>query len=359
MSANHRIIVVLMCCVLHFAAHAQGSHWQYDAYAYQYDMTVYYSLEYEFEDVTDLSSFEVAALCGEECRGIGEVQTVSKSDGSSVSYGYMRIRSNQAKGEEISFMAYNKMLDAESHVNETLTFTDDALAGMPSSPVKLTFRDERPVTVTVIDCSREYYDANPVFEFTVDGPDLKGSPEIVCEATEASPVGDYPIVITKGSVTNYNVTLVGGKLTVTKAPLTISGGKYTIVQGDELPVFVPVYSGFKNDETEEVMTKPPTLTTEATSASAPGVYDIIVADAEAPNYEIAYVNGSLTILPPDMMKGDVNIDGVVDILDVVATINIMAGKTGFYSLEAADANSDGEVNIVDVTTIINIIAQKY
>ncbi len=53
------------------------------------------------------------------------------------------------------------------------------------------------VTVTAKSYTREYGDANPVFEFTSEGADLEGSPEIICEATATSPVGEYPIIIPK------------------------------------------------------------------------------------------------------------------------------------------------------------------
>ncbi len=163
----------------------------------------------------------------------------------------------------------------------------------------LTITDADPITVTVKSVSREYGEANPTFEYTVAGGTLDGTPEISCAATEKSDVGTYDITIAKGSVKNYNVTFIGGKLTVTKAPLTISGGTYSMKQGDPLPAFAAVYSGFKNGETSAVLSKQPTLTTTATSASAPGTYDVNVSGAEAKNYDISYKKGTLTITDAD------------------------------------------------------------
>ena len=164
---------------------------------------------------------------------------------------------------------------------------------------KLTITDADPITVAVKSVSREYGDANPTFEYTVQGGTLDGKPEISCTATAKSDVGTYDITIAKGSVKNYNVTFVGGKLTVTKAPLTISGGTYSMKQGETLPTFKATYSGFKNGETSTVLTKQPTLTTTATSASAPGTYDVTVSGAEAKNYDITYMKGTLTIMQAD------------------------------------------------------------
>ena len=159
----------------------------------------------------------------------------------------------------------------------------------------LTIVEADPVTITANSYSREYGDANPVFEYTLEGAALDGKPEIVCKATETSPVGTYDIVVKQGTVKNYNVSYVAGTLTVTKAPLTVKAGDYTMKQGDALPEFIASYEGFKNYETEAVLTKQPTMTTTATSESEPGEYDVFVSDAEAENYNISFVSGKLIV----------------------------------------------------------------
>ena len=152
------------------------------------------------------------------------------------------------------------------------------------------------VTLTAKSYSRVYGDANPTFEYTVtSGSITSGTPTITCSATATSPVGTYDIVIAKGTVSNSNVELVKGTLTITKAPLTISAGNYNKVEGEENPTFKATYSGFKNNETEAVLTKKPTLTCEATKDSKPGSYKIEVSGAEAQNYDISYISGLLTI----------------------------------------------------------------
>ena len=54
------------------------------------------------------------------------------------------------------------------------------------------------------------------------------------------------------------------------------------------------------------------------------------------------------------LKGDVNLDGKVDISDVVAVINTMAGDTTFK--DTSDVNEDEKTDISDVVSIINIMA---
>jgi len=164
---------------------------------------------------------------------------------------------------------------------------------------KLTIVDADALFVRAKSYTIKYGDELPTFEFTSEGATIEGTPTISCEATSASPVGTYPIVITKGSVTHYNTTFVNGTLTIEKAPLKITAKSYTIKQGEELPTFEATYEGFKNNETSTVLTKQPAITTTATSASEPGEYEIIISGAEAKNYEISYVKGKLTIAKAD------------------------------------------------------------
>ena len=63
-----------------------------------------------------------------------------------------------------------------------------------------------------------------------------------------------------------------------------------------------------------------------------------------------YVGGEFALY----QKGDVNLDGKIDISDIVAIINTMAGNPQFkYS---ADVNGDESIDISDVVAVINIMA---
>ena len=61
------------------------------------------------------------------------------------------------------------------------------------------------------------------------------------------------------------------------------------------------------------------------------------------------------LLSESTIPGDVNKDGIVDISDIVATINHISGSQSF---DSADVNNDGAVDISDIVSIINIIATK-
>lgn len=191
-------------------------------------------------------------------------------------------------------------------------------ATMPAHDVTVTgtFTIVDPVTITAKSYCRKYGEANPTFEYTSSGATLSGKPSISCSATATSPVGEYEIVASKGTVTNYNVTYVNGKLTITKAPLTITVKSYSIKQGEALPAFEAEYSGFKNSETSSVLTTQPTITTSATSASEPGTYDIVVSGASATNYDITYVKGTLTITPNSTGILEISAENPIDVYNM-------------------------------------------
>ena len=56
------------------------------------------------------------------------------------------------------------------------------------------------------------------------------------------------------------------------------------------------------------------------------------------------------------LRGDVDGDGNVNIVDVTALINyLLGGSASYINLTAADCNTDGSVNITDVTALINYL----
>ena len=174
---------------------------------------------------------------------------------------------------------------------------------------RLTVTDADAVVVRAKSYSRVYGDANPVFEFEIEGTVLDGTPEIVCSADKSSQVGSYTIEVRQGSIKNYNVHFENGSLAITKASLTISAGNYTKKQGDAMPEFKANYTGFKNGEDESVLTKRPTFETTATVESAPGEYPITVSGVEADNYEVkSYIAGTLTVLKRELKKQTITWD---------------------------------------------------
>ena len=68
------------------------------------------------------------------------------------------------------------------------------------------------------------------------------------------------------------------------------------------------------------------------------------------------ISSSVTVVDAPVTnagKGDVNLDGIVNVQDIVVLINHIFGSTpNKFSFANADANGDGIINVVDVSTIV-------
>lgn len=156
--------------------------------------------------------------------------------------------------------------------------------------------ESKSLKLIVNRCEREYGEDNPTFTYTAEGGAFTGEPEITCEATKTSPVGIYPINISKGSIDfDGKITFVNANLSVIRATLTITADDKTMTEGDDMPELTVTYTGFKNNETEDVLIRKPTLSTTGSSLNGPGTYPIYVSGAYAENYLFIYVDGKLTI----------------------------------------------------------------
>ena len=87
------------------------------------------------------------------------------------------------------------------------------------------------------------------------------------------------------------------KFSIAKAALTIAADDKEREEGEENPTLTATYTGFVNGENKSVLTTLPTLKTTATKESTPGDYPITASGAEAANYAITYMDGTLTVHP--------------------------------------------------------------
>lgn len=94
------------------------------------------------------------------------------------------------------------------------------------------------------------------------------------------------------------------------------------------------------------------LGVEADAASACGNYAISAKDF-GPKTAFVYDGGTPE---PQVLRGDVDMDGKVGIADVTALIDyILGGDDTGISLEASDVDMDGKIGIADVTALIDYI----
>ncbi|MBB5319111.1 MBG domain-containing protein [Tunturibacter empetritectus] len=163
-----------------------------------------------------------------------------------------------------------------------------------------------PITVTVINVSRQYGQSNPPFNSTtlgvlngntVSGGTINGDILTIAyssPATVTSPAGTYPInaTITGANAGNYAVIVTPGTLTVTQAILTITVANATRIYGAANPVFTSTVSGALNGDT---FTN--SYSTTATVASPVGSYPIndTVGGPASSNYTIQVTPGTLAI----------------------------------------------------------------
>ena len=200
---------------------------------------------------------------------------------------------------------------------------------------------------------------------------------------------DYLIINLEGDSKveskEQNGLLLGGNTQISGAgTLNVKGASHGIqVGGDELtdPISLSIdnttmnvegfYSGFCG--TEEVCANSLDINNSAVTAKAQhhsGIWkfsggitltDCQITEPAGATYDSGTVmNGeaeALTVVispAATHLKGDVNLDGKVDISDVVAVINTMAGDTTYK--DTSDVNEDEKTDISDVVSIINIMA---
>lgn len=142
-------------------------------------------------------------------------------------------------------------------------------------------------------------------------------------------MGEYPIgkgTLTAGS--NYELTVIEGVLTITKAILTVKADDQVILAGDPIPEITFTYSGWKypEDNPENVFgTNGPAYTINPDYTGLAGTYSIIPS-ASAQNYEITTIPGHLYVNPSG--------SGAKAIRPVLLCIDIYATPVGGYSYVA-------------------------
>ncbi len=259
-------------------------------------------------------------------------------------------------------------------------------SGLSSGNYNITFVDgiltvdAAPLTVTADDTLKVYGDSNPAFSVTYSGfaagdneTDLNGSLSITTTATEESPVGTYPITPSALSSDNYNITFVDGTLTITPAPLTITAGDASRVYGSHNPSFSVTYSGFAAGDDESDLNGSLSITTAAEDTSPVGTYPITPSGLSSDNYNIAFVDGTLTVTAAPLtviannasrVYGNANplfsgtITGIVNSDNIMATYDSPAlnnSPAGTYPIIPILSDPDGKLGNYAVTIINGIL----
>jgi choice-of-anchor B domain-containing protein len=75
------------------------------------------------------------------------------------------------------------------------------------------------------------------------------------------------------------------------------------------------------------------------------------------NFEAHQIQTGEIYLLGEILQGDPSGDGVINIVDILLTINVIIGQSTFNPIEmaSADLNQDDNLNILDIVMIVNII----
>ncbi len=158
------------------------------------------------------------------------------------------------------------------------------------------------VSATANNQSRLYGDANPALGVSYSGFKNGETQSVFTTQATASTAADalsnvntYAITASGAAATNYNFVYNNGTLTVNKATLTVTAGNGLRLYGDTNPALGVSYSGFKNGQTDSVLTTQATATSAADATSDVGSYATVASGAAANNYDFNYVNGTFTV----------------------------------------------------------------
>jgi hypothetical protein len=190
-----------------------------------------------------------------------------------------------------------------------------------------------------------------------DGRVIDIRPEQVLSVDNKSNAGIHTNAITlkEGWDNNYYFTYGKGDVTIKRALLKVTADDQEKKYGDAIPEMTVSYSGFKNGETERILTRKPIIQTHVNKNTPVGNYrnDIVTSGAEAKNYYFEYYPGDFRVKKSSLtfvadkktktygasvpkltyqVKGFLNGDdiSVIDIMPKLQTKITNETNTGYY-----------------------------
>jgi hypothetical protein len=141
-------------------------------------------------------------------------------------------------------------------------------------------------------------------QFKIDGVNF-GSPVALSGGSAASgainslAAGNHTVqAVFSSSDTNFSNSndLLDGGQNVNKASFTISASSHSVIFNSAVPTITASYTGFVLGEGPTNLTTQPICSTTYTVGSLVGTYPTKCENAVSSNYNIAYVNGTVTVL---------------------------------------------------------------
>ena len=170
--------------------------------------------------------------------------------------------------------------------------------------------EKAPLTITALNKTITYGDDAPEYTCKYEGFVLDEDSSVLnvsvvyyCDydknVVTKRNVGNYDIKPAEAEADNYEITFVNGILKVNKTQLIITAENKTITYGDDAPIYTCLYSGFKYDDNEDVLSSPVLYScgynTEIYNERKVGEYVIEPISATAQNYAIEFISAILTV----------------------------------------------------------------
>lgn len=146
----------------------------------------------------------------------------------------------------------------------------------------------------------------PVFYYYTRTSELFSVPSYKVAKGVVNGAGEAKLLVKTTATDNFLAYSDTIRFNIAKAPLTVTAVDTARMAGEVNPLFKLMYEGFVNgdDETKAgVFTTFPAASCEAGTESPAGEYPIVPVGGEAPNYELSYVNGTLTVRPVSAIAG--------------------------------------------------------
>ena len=171
--------------------------------------------------------------------------------------------------------------------NYAISFAESTLSITPAA-----------LSVTADAKTKTYGAADPAFTVSYTGfvngetPALLGGTLGVARAPGET-VGDYTITPSGLTSANYNISFLGGTLSITKAALSVTADAKAKVYGSIDPAFTASYDGFVNGESPAVLGG--ALAFSRVAGENAGTYAITPSGLTSGNYAITFNTSLLTI----------------------------------------------------------------
>jgi hypothetical protein len=167
----------------------------------------------------------------------------------------------------------------------------------------LTVSKAAALTVTADNQGKVYGAADPTLTYTPSGTLYYGDTYAVISGVTlstdtgaAATAGTHTITASGGTAANYDVAFVNGTLNVSKAAaLTVTADNQSKVYGAADPTLTYTPSGALYYGDTYAVISGVTLSTDTGAAATAGAHTIMASGGTTANYDVAFVNGTLTV----------------------------------------------------------------